>query len=121
MTDIYISIMKSDDKFYITTDKKGIISGFKTKEDGVSSYEKLYMEWHQRSHEASMSACLGYMTFQPSIVKVSGVDEIRKMVGNEPHLFDLSHVSGYMTGIQIPDPAVGQEYWDKGAKPQLIK
>jgi hypothetical protein len=118
---IYISIVLSDGKFYVTTDKKGIISGFKTSQEGVTAYENLYMEWHKKDYEASMSACLNHMAFRPSIVKVSGVEEIRKIVGDEPHLFDISHVSGFLTGIQIPDPVVGQEYWDKGAKPQLIK
>lgn len=119
--DVYISIVWSGGEYYITTDHRGIISAFVSEKNGLDAYENMYMEWHNRSHEASMSACLGHMTFQPSIVKVSGVDEIKKIVGDEPHIFDLRHVSGYMTGLKIPDPEVGKKYWDKGAKPKLIK
>ena len=121
MSDFYISIMLSDEKFYITTDKKGVISAFKTEQDGLKSFEELYMEWHRKDYKESMSPCINNSYFKPSIVKVSGIEEIRKMVGDEPHLFDISHSSGFLTGIQIPDLVVGQEYWDKGAKPQLIE
>jgi hypothetical protein len=121
MDDIYISIILSDGNYYITTDRKGIISAFVSEKSGLDAYEKMYMEWHDRSHEASMSACLNHITFQPSIVKVSGVDEIKKIVGEDPHLFDLRNVSGFMTGLKISDIEIGKKYWDKGAKPQLIK
>ena len=121
MNDFYISIVLSDGKYYITTEENGVISAFKTDQDGLNYYESSYMEWHKRSNEAPMSACINHMTFSPSIVKVSGLEEIKKMVGPEPHLFGLSHVSGHMTGIPIPDLEVGQKYWDKGAKPKLIK
>ena len=117
--EIYISIVLSGGQFYILTDKSGSITAFRDTEDGTSYYETSYNASHERGYEASMSACINNMTYSPSIIKVSGLEEIRTMVGPEPHLFDLRHVSGYMTGIPIPDPVVGQEYWDKGVKPRL--
>lgn len=119
--EFYISIVLSDDNYYITTQKNGVILAFKTEQDGLNHYESSYMEWYQRGHEASMSACLNHMTFRPSIVKVLGLEEIKNMVGPEPHLIGLNHVSGHMTGIPIPDLEVAQKYWDKGMKTQLIK
>jgi hypothetical protein len=118
--EFYISIVLSGGRYYIATSKTGVISAFPTAKDGTKFYEDSYNTSHERGYEASMSACINHMTYSPSIVKVSGLDEIKKMVGPEPHLFGLSHISGSMTVISIPDLSVGQEYWDKGEKPKLI-
>jgi len=107
--DVYISIMFSDGEYYITTDHRGIISAFISEKAGIESYKNLYTTWNRNT------------TFQPSIVRISGVDEIKKIVGDDPRLFNLSYASGYITGIRIPDKKIGEEFWNKGAKPQFIK
>ena len=121
MNDIYISVVKCNEKYYIAMGREsGVVNAYLTQEDGLKSYEKTYNEWHNRSHEASMSACLNYMYFQPSVVFVSGIQEIMK-IASPPAIYDLHHVSGHMVGLLIPDSKVGEEYWNRGKKPQLVK
>lgn len=71
-----------------------------------------------------MSACIYYMTFEPSIIKVKNLDEIKSIITNNKDQMKfqsviLTHVSGRVNGI-LTETDIAFEKWEKGTKPRLI-
>jgi hypothetical protein len=97
-------------------DKVAYIYGFKSKKEGLRYFEDAYNRNHDMSYEASMSACINHIFFQPSIVSLT-IEEI-KAIGPQK-LLRLSHISGFMTILSLPRKAA-KPIWDAGAKPKLI-
>lgn len=118
---IYISIIKSNDNYYIKLNRSSAVEAFKTETEGVRFFEDGYNRHIQSGAEGAASACLNNMFFSPSIVCVEGLKEIKKIVGDHPKPYSLSHVSGYMVALMIPDINIGEDYWNKGVKPRLSK
>jgi hypothetical protein len=116
-----ICLVKFDDKIFVMADADNqCIQGFKTIKNGLRFFEDAYNENHARSYEASMSACVNYIYFQPSIVYVKSYDELKKKIVDEKDfkVYDLRCVAGFMVGISTRPTA--KEYWEKGHKPKLI-
>lgn len=92
------------------------VQGFKSEMDGIRYFEDSYNRFHRRGYEASMSALINSITFQPSIVQTP-LEEI------EPYMIEkrattVRNVSGSMTIILLKPEA--EKLWAQGAKPNLI-
>lgn len=112
--------MKCTDEYYIVTNKDNSIAAYKTVEDGLSTVEKMYNKKHYSNYEGSMSACINWMTFQPAIISFDSIETLAKaLLTQEPRVFALSHVSGFMNGIRC-DKAKAKKVWDRARKPELI-
>lgn len=116
---MYIVLIQSKEDYYILANSDDSISSFNTEEDAIKYFEKGYRSYHYRSYEGSMSACLNFLTFRPSIIKIKDVEDIRDNIAAEkPRKITLSHVSGSMDVITTREKA--KELWESGKKPRLI-
>ena len=116
---ISITLFNADNKIFINCDKEGTIYADKTPEETIKTIEGTYNNMHGRSYESSMSACIYYMFFNPRVVTVKDIDEIKNFIAaEEPHLRCLHHVSGHAYGITCRPEAL--KYWEEAAQPRLI-
>lgn len=100
--------------------KKWEVLGFKSEQQGMDYYQKGYDKKHLGSYESSMSACVHFLFFHPSIIRVAeGIKGLQKLVGKNPGLKNYSHISGFYTGIPI-DEKIAVTLWDRGRKPSLF-
>lgn len=123
MKNFYVSLIKVEDKVYLMLNRNKQIHGFKTEKEGLSFFEDGYNNCHKRSYESSMSACVNGMFFQPSIIKVEGLDDIRSFItDNEKdgiNVKQISNISGSFIVI-LADTDLGKKKWEEGRKPKLI-
>jgi len=117
---MYIILIESEKKYYILVNNEDYsVLGFNTEKEGIEYFEKAYKSCHSCSYEGSMSACLNFLTFRPSIIKIKDVEDIRDNIAVEkPRKVTLSHVSGSMDVITTREKA--KELWESGKKPRLI-
>lgn len=116
---IGITLFKSEGEVFIHCDQQGRILVSETPAEIVKDMENTYNEFHARNYESSMSACIHYIFFQPRVVTVKDIEEIKEHIAAEqPRHVSLSHVSGYAHAITCRPEAMS--YWEKAAKPQLI-
>ena len=116
---IYIVLFECDNRLCIMADNENSIMAFETLEKGLNYFESAYNRKHSLGYEASMSACISFMQYRPSVIMVDGLDEIRDRIADvEPHLIQFSGLSGRMKGITTRPEA--KEYFDKGSVPKLI-
>ena len=119
MDKAFVSIVKTEIGFFLLVSKvddQWSVMGFKTEREGLGYYEIGYARSHNRSYESSMSACLNWMAYQPSIIELEL--EIMKALTKDQHVYHLRHVAGYMDGIKLTEEAA--KYWEAGKKPELI-
>ena len=94
------------------------IHAFGTEAAGLAFFEDAYKRFHNRSYEGSMSACLNWMAYQPSIAHLA-LWEMEQLV-EEYTVVHAWHVSGGMHYIPLR-AADAKVIWDKGCKPTLIQ
>jgi hypothetical protein len=117
---VYIVLILAEENVYILAMKDFNILAFNSLEKAISYFEDSYNSNHDRGYEASMSACLNFITYQPSVIKVENIEDIKNNVAAvEPKYIQLSHVSGFIKGITTREEAI--ELWNSGKKPNLIK
>jgi predicted ATPase len=117
---MYIALILAEEKVYILATNDFNVLAFTSLEKAISYFEDSYNCNHNRGYEASMSACLNFITYQPSVIKVENIEDIKNSVAAvEPKCVQLSHVSGFIKCITTRDKAI--ELWNKGKKPSLIK
>jgi hypothetical protein len=125
MDELAICIVLADGKYYLLLDDKNKgIAGFKSVRSAVRQQEGIYNERHARSYEASMSACIGAISFQLSFLKSPGIPAIRQALFGGESADGISAVSvrnnsGGFTGALLSDE-IGQQWWESGEKPRLI-
>lgn len=116
--------LRADNKIYIMADG-GMISGFENKQKALDFFQKGYNQSHRRGYEASMSACINYITFQPAIHEISE-DELQGLVEQGvivPETFksySLNHISGMMTGALCTGENA-EKWHESGTSPRLIE
>lgn len=118
-TDLAVSIIEADGKYYLLLVKEdNAILAYNNVTEGVRSFEDAYNAKHNLSYEASMSAALHHIFYQPSIINAPSQDEVQEA------LFDgratmVRSVAGSFLGALLKDD-IGKQWWDKGIKPRLV-
>jgi len=117
---IYIYLINTQGKIYIMArpDPPHTVIGFENKKDGLDYFEISYQSSHTKGYEKSMSATLHYVFFNPRLVDVKNLDEIKEMAATPAELYHLRHVSGNMIGILCNEKA--QKYYEDGTPPALV-
>ena len=116
---MFIALILAEEKVYILANNDFDVIGFSTLKKAKNYFENSYKSAHTRSYEGSMSACLNYITFQPSIIEIKDANDIKNNIANERlETVRLSHVSGFMNAIKTRESA--RELWSSGIKPKLI-
>lgn len=113
----YIALIKKDSDTYIMLNKDNSVTGFSSLRKGLDFFENGYNSNHRRGYEASMSAALHHITFQPRIVEIED-NKLMEYVGENPSLYQLSHVSGFYKGVKLL-PKFNSMY-KNGVAPKLI-
>lgn len=119
MEKIIFVLIKFDGRIFIMADDKFNISAFTSVKSAIKHFESEYDNSHVRSYEASMSACMHFIQFQPRIV-VAYFDVIKnEIAAEEPRGFELNCISGFMKGITTREGV--EKFWEEGKAPRLIK
>ena len=116
-----VALIKTDGKVYLMMDSgtPSTIIGFESISKGIHYFEDAYNDNHNRSYESSMSACINYIFFQPSIVVFKdGIEYIEKILEQPVKLWSTSNISGRILGL--PLKKAFYTLWDEGDKPKLI-
>jgi len=114
-----VLIQGSEGAVFIMADKDNSIMSFESTQKALDFFETPYNDNHKRSYEASMSACIHYIFFQPIIITVKDIEEItNKIAAANPKNYRMHHISGTMYGISTRSSAL--KYWEKGIRPELI-
>ncbi len=114
-------LVKADGDYYLKLTDDNTLAWFPTVEEGLASFTHQFDGHHARSYEGSMSACIHYIYFQYALVPFESVDTMKKALisSDPPEVTQLSHVSGWMTGIKA-DRKKAAPIWEKAKKPALI-
>lgn len=116
----WVCVVESGEKFgllAIQDDGSWVVQGFESETDGLRYFEEAYERAHARGYESSMSACINWLVFQPSILRMS-LEQIRDLAAG-PRIHNWSSVAGSMRVIPLKPEA--EPLWESGAKPKLIR
>ena len=117
---VFACLIKTLEGFYWLADKDGeqwAVRGFTSKEQGLRYFESAYEAAHDRGYEASMSATINWIQFQPSIVGFERRTQMLPFYEGRP--CTLSSVAGRLNVLTGKGKL--QKLWDKGAKPKLVQ
>jgi len=119
---VHVSLLKTrndgKEQIWLLANEDGSVCGFNSAPEGANYYEDVYRRNHSRGFEASMSACLNFIAFEPSIVSLP-MEELKELVKMPCTLHKLSHVSGFVSAIPTIKTK-SLKYWKKGYHPRLI-
>lgn len=121
----YVAVIKTQDEgvnhYYILLTADGPMQGWSTQARALAYFTDGYNNGHRRSYEASMSAVVHWLMFQPSIIELADASVVRGWLPdpNKPESFSLWSVAGGIHGLRL-DPKPGARLWDTGTKPALI-
>jgi hypothetical protein len=94
------------------------VRGWKNVEDALEHWEGAYRRAHNRGHIGSMTACLHFIMFHPSVVELT-LEEITPLIPKERRVVSLSTDTGSIDAVILNDKAAA--FWEKGSKPALIE
>ena len=121
---VHVAVFCCDGKYYLLlTNNNGIfnIQGWTNKPEALAYFTRGYNQFHDRGYESSMSACINYIQFQPTILSFDNLqDMIQKLglkEGSQP--VRLSSISGYYVALPL-DTEMAKQFYDQGTRPALI-
>lgn len=114
------AIIEIDKKFILLTNPDGVVSGFESEKQGCNSFEQAYNRGHARGYEGSMSACIHFIFYQPSIVYFTNIEAVKKILKDPIILISSWSAAGSMYGLQCKVKEA-RTLWNKGMKPRLIR
>lgn len=117
MKAVAISIFKTEAGYFVPCSETGQINARRTIREKVAELEEMYENKHRQSYVGSMSACVAYIQFQPSVVRLSPEDII-KAIPKKMAVMVSGENMGF-TAVQL-DPVEGALLWERGVKPKLI-
>ena len=140
MKKLWVVFIRADDRYWLLSGKSSEDNGrtsvmaFESEQAALDRFEAAYNRNHDRGYEASMSACLNYITYQPSVV--GPIDDKWQFVSKKParswkfnelisgdgkmHTHQLSHVSGFVLAHLCDNQELVAKLWSAGKKPSLI-
>lgn len=105
---------------YLMAEKSGAVVATEVRNESVKGIEDAYNLAHTRGYEASMSACVHFLFFNPVVVPIpEDIEETKLLIDFEAGLFSLRHISGFYHGWRLKPEAV-TELLKKEIKPRLI-
>ena len=100
---VWIIVLKFDSHEYVMLTGVGggvAVHAFPTETAARAYFEDAYSRNHCRSYEASMSACVHYILFQPRIVGPLSSTQIKRVVGATMDTHELSTIAGHALGAR---------------------
>lgn len=116
---MFSTIIQHESRYYLVCDRTGGISVKDTSKEVIDELEGMYSSSHSNGREASASAAIHYMQFQPQVVEIpSTIPEVVVML-DSMSLFTLRCVAGVYTGMRLK-PEVATELLKKAVRVKLI-
>jgi len=112
-----IALIKVQEDVFIILNKDFSVAGFSSIEEGCQKFTAAYDINHERGHQASMSALIHNMQFQPRIVEIAD-DDLEKTVDLPTKISRLSAASGSYLGVKIKPE--WHKLYDEGTSPDLM-
>ena len=118
---IYLALIRASDKYYVLAEKQGVISAFTTLDNGLKYFENSYNRAHDRGYESSMSACMNFMAYSPSIVMIESEEKFLSLFDNQKtaQFVHMSYIAGHMD-CAIINQEIGESLFNSGRVPSLI-
>lgn len=121
-----VALLQNKGQVYLMMDdsaKPYTIAGWKTAAEAAMFFTKGYMQNHSRGYEASMSACIHHITFQPRVVDITLAEIKEKLMTPEdiahPRVFRAGNVSG--TYMVLPcNASTAKKVYEDAFEPCLI-
>jgi hypothetical protein len=122
---IYVAIIETPVATVLLSDEKGTISLFKSQKEGLICFESNYKARHQLGYEASISAAINFIQFNPTIIGFKNTDELEAALlpnfkNKGAEVLTLQSISGSITGVQLERTEALEELLNNGKKPRLI-
>ncbi len=114
----YMALIEAENKIWLMLTDDNAIRAFRTEREALAHFEDAYQGAHARGYEASMSACINWMYFQPSIIHASLEDVKHEIIAVDAHAFTLRSIAGSIDAANTQPKA--REWFEKGMKPRLI-
>lgn len=103
---VAVVLLRYSGKIFLMTNRDGSVSGFASVKEAQDSFEEGYNRNHRRGYEASMSACVHFIFFEPKVLELKdeSIETLKEIVGEGPYSnCSLVTVAGRMTGIELPE------------------
>lgn len=116
----YAMLLKTSEGHFLAASNKGAINAEERPGKITKMIENSYDRNHQRGYEASMSACIHMIFFNPQEVAIpDDVEELKKMVHLDEGLYYLNNVSGGYHGWKVR-PEFVEKLTGDAKEPRLI-
>jgi len=117
---MYAVMFQTNQGYFLAAEKDGGILVKDDPKELIVSQENSYNEFHNRGYEASMSACMHSIQFQPVVVSIPTTEqEVINITEPDSKLYRLSAISGYGFGWKLTKEA-GDNLLKTSIKPRLI-
>jgi hypothetical protein len=120
---LYVAILNTSSGYFLMCADDGNVHGFESLRRGVDYFEKGYEDGHNRGRESSASATLSWLTTQPSIIEVDGMEGIRALLKISPEnkvtRVRLRNIAGSFLAITM-DPEKAKIAYDGGIQPNIM-
>ena len=116
---VLLKVQQNGDKYkyYLMTEGTSAL-GFLDVADGLRYFEGSYKQAvHGGSVQQSTSAVIHMMQFNPSVVALTNMEDLEKLVTLPAHVMRLNSVAGSLTGIECKPEA--KKVWESGQKPGI--
>lgn len=97
------------------------VCGYETLKKAQESWSTTYNRKHAQNYEGSMSACIHFIMFQPSIHELRDMEELNELIKNVDGMAEpvsLSCVAGSVMAFPGTDAAM--KAWESGVSAELI-
>ena len=113
-----ITVIKTQDKFFLLTTEDNLISAFNNVAEGVQHYQALFNQKHYHSYESSMSTTIFWLQVQPSVLESPPMKEIKDALVNG-RASRVLVTGGAFNGAELKSE-IGNKWFDAGIQPKLI-
>ena len=119
-----IALLHTPEGVFLMTAKDGDtynVLGFDSVQKGLDFFTNGYNRFHDRGYEASMSACVNFISFQPKVVGFEDFDALMDELVDKSSLtlVRIGNIAGSYEVIPCKPEAV-RVYEERGVTPQLI-
>lgn len=124
---VYVCIIQhGNPQEYLLMAEGSQVVAWQDLETGLEYFEAGYRHAHERSHQSSMSACIHWLCFHPSIVVMHDLEDIKDRIIGEPDPKEGGYprvkvfsVAGIMEGFKCQGKDAAK-LWEQGVKPSLM-
>ena len=120
----FVAVLKTSEGYFLILNKKGdelTILGWQSLKEAIDYFEDGYDNNHRRGHEASMSACINYIQFQPRILSFDTLQELSDKLQIKGGKIGtrINSISGSYNVLKLKDELI-EPLYDEAVSPKLI-